>query len=264
MQIFGMVSSSGPVVLGVLLSLIFLSLLCWTVVLVKMLQFRKVERKNGEFIELFETTGNLEDLGAKAEKMQDYSPMASLFTAAMEQLKHLARSSRSGARPVPVALAVEMIEREMESSIRLDMKDLEYAVPILATTGNTAPFIGLFGTVWGIMNSFHEIGIKGSASLATVAPGISEALVATATGLAAAIPAVMAFNLFTTKLQRMEKELESFKDAVLNRLELEWFARTAANPNRIQDGDAPDMRSHERDHPRENQSTGSSRTGWEG
>ena len=91
--------------------------------------------------------------------------------------------------------------------------------PFLATTGNTAPFIGLFGTVWGIMNSFHGIGLRGSASLAVVAPGISEALVATAAGLAAAIPAVIAFNYFMNKIRIVETEMQSFSADFLNIIE---------------------------------------------
>ena len=92
-------------------------------------------------------------------------------------------------------------------------------VPFLATTGNTTPFIGLFGTVWGIMNSFHGIGLKGSASLAVVAPGISEALIATAAGLAVAIPAVIAFNFFMQKVRIIESELQSFSADFLNIIE---------------------------------------------
>jgi biopolymer transport protein TolQ len=91
----------------------------------------------------------------------------------------------------------------------------------LATTGNSAPFIGLFGTVWGIMNSFHGIGLKGSASLAVVAPGISEALIATAVGLAAAIPAVIAYNYFLSKISVIEAELRSFSTDLLNMIERE-------------------------------------------
>jgi biopolymer transport protein TolQ len=96
-------------------------------------------------------------------------------------------------------------------------------VPFLATTGNTTPFIGLFGTVWGIMNSFHGIGLRGSASLAVVAPGISEALIATAAGLAVAIPAVIAFNYFMQKIKVIESELISFSSDFLNIIERDIF-----------------------------------------
>jgi biopolymer transport protein TolQ len=99
------------------------------------------------------------------------------------------------------------------------MTRMTQMVPFLATTGNAAPFIGLFGTVWGIMNSFHSIGLKGSANLAVVAPGISEALVATAAGLAAAIPAVIAFNFFMSKIRVVESELHSFSADFLNIIE---------------------------------------------
>ena len=101
-------------------------------------------------------------------------------------------------------------------------------VPFLATTGNTTPFIGLFGTVWGIMNSFHGIGLRGSASLAVVAPGISEALVATAAGLAAAIPAVIAYNYFTQKIRLIETELYNFASDFQNIVERDILGREEA------------------------------------
>jgi biopolymer transport protein TolQ len=101
----------------------------------------------------------------------------------------------------------------------MEVSRLGQFVPFLATAGNTAPFIGLFGTVWGIMNAFHGIGLRGSATLAVVAPGISEALVATAAGLAAAIPAVIAYNYFMTAIRNQEAELESFSSDFLNIIE---------------------------------------------
>ena len=111
------------------------------------------------------------------------------------------------------------VKRSLRRAINTEMTKMTQMVPFLATTGNTAPFIGLFGTVWGIMNSFHGIGLKGSASLAVVAPGISEALIATAAGLAVAIPAVIAFNYFTQKIRIMQSELQSFSADFLNIIE---------------------------------------------
>ena len=111
------------------------------------------------------------------------------------------------------------VKRALRRAINTEMTKMTQMVPFLATTGNTAPFIGLFGTVWGIMNSFHGIGLKGSASLAVVAPGISEALLATAVGLAVAIPAVIAFNYFTQKIRVIESELQSFAADFLNIVE---------------------------------------------
>ena len=111
------------------------------------------------------------------------------------------------------------LKRALRRAINTEMTRLTQMVPFLATTGNTTPFIGLFGTVWGIMNSFHGIGVRGSASLAVVAPGISEALIATAAGLGVAIPAVIAFNHFTQKIRTIESELQSFSADFLNIVE---------------------------------------------
>jgi biopolymer transport protein TolQ len=110
----------------------------------------------------------------------------------------------------------DTITRALRRAINTEMTRMTQMVPFLATTGNTTPFIGLFGTVWGIMNSFAGIGQKGSANLAVVAPGISEALVATAAGLAAAIPAVIAFNYFMNRIRIVESELQSFTADFLN------------------------------------------------
>jgi biopolymer transport protein TolQ len=127
----------------------------------------------------------------------------------------LDRSSGLGAR----FAGMDNIKRALRRAINTETTRMTQMVPFLATTGNTAPFIGLFGTVWGIMNSFHGIGLRGSASLAVVAPGISEALVATAAGLAVAIPAVIAFNYFMQKIKILESELNSFSADFLNIIE---------------------------------------------
>ena len=116
-------------------------------------------------------------------------------------------------------VGMDNIKRSLRRAINTETTRMSQMVPFLATTGNTTPFIGLFGTVWGIMNSFHGIGLRGSASLAVVAPGISEALVATAAGLAVAIPAVIAFNYFMQKIRILESELHSFSADFLNIIE---------------------------------------------
>jgi biopolymer transport protein TolQ len=123
--------------------------------------------------------------------------------------------------PAPAFSGIANVKRALRRAISSEVTRMTQLVPFLATTGNATPFIGLFGTVWGIMNSFHGIGLRGSASLAVVAPGISEALVATAAGLAAAIPAVIAFNYFMQKIRVVESELESFSADFLNIIERE-------------------------------------------
>jgi len=120
---------------------------------------------------------------------------------------------------------MDNLERSLQKAMIDQLDRLEQAVSFLATTGNTAPFIGLFGTVWGIMQSFRGIGLKGSANLAVVAPGISEALIATAAGLAAAIPAVVAFNYFSQKISRLGAEMDIFRSDFLSTVERQFFKK---------------------------------------
>jgi biopolymer transport protein TolQ len=145
------------------------------------------------------------------------------------ELKKLSQSGISVSMPLPSASdtpslgsqtsGIENVKRTLRRAINTEMTRLTQMVPFLATTGNTTPFIGLFGTVWGIMHSFRSIGLKGSANLAVVAPGISEALIATAAGLAVAIPSVIAFNYFNQKIRVIESELQSFSADFLNIVE---------------------------------------------
>jgi biopolymer transport protein TolQ len=121
------------------------------------------------------------------------------------------------------------IKRALRRSTVTEITRMTQMIPFLATTGNTTPFIGLFGTVWGIMSSFHGIGLRGSASLAVVAPGISEALVATAAGLAVAIPAVIAFNYFMHKIRVIEAEMQSFSSDFLNIVERDLLRDKGSN-----------------------------------
>jgi biopolymer transport protein TolQ len=124
------------------------------------------------------------------------------------------------------ASTADSVERSLRRAMSTEIVRMTQMVPFLATTGNITPFIGLFGTVWGIMNSFHMIGLRGSASLAAVAPGISEALVATAAGLATAIPAVIAFNHFMNKIRIVESELISFSTDFVGIIERDLLTST--------------------------------------
>jgi biopolymer transport protein TolQ len=123
---------------------------------------------------------------------------------------------------------IHNVKRALARAVNSELTELGSALPFLATTGNTTPFVGLFGTVWGIMNAFRGIGLTGSASLAMVAPGISEALIATAAGLGAAIPAVIGYNFFTNKVQIMESEMNSFSADFLNLVERDMAMRKEA------------------------------------
>ena len=214
-----MLRDAGPIVKLVMLLLLIFSIVSWAIVFIKFKYIRKAQKDSGEFIEIFWTCKNLADAFAKAKALQG-SPVARIFlTAYME----MARSERTDGNSVQNGKAymhiMGSIQRTLRRSINVEVRRLSQLVPFLATAGNTAPFIGLFGTVWGIMHTFQGIGQSGSASLAVVAPGISEALIATAAGLAVAIPSVIAYNYFTDRIRVLSSELDSFSSDLLNIIE---------------------------------------------
>ena len=221
------VSQAGLMVQCVLLLLLFFSISSWAIIIIKSRYIKKAFRESTEFMEFFWKSRDLSNAFAKAKQLHG-SPLARIFRIGYVELKKM---SQSGAQAVSPSAGgnrhsmnsrftgIDNVQRALRRAINTEMTRMTQMVPFLATTGNTAPFIGLFGTVWGIMNSFHGIGQKGSASLAVVAPGISEALVATAAGLAAAIPAVIAFNYFMNKIRTVETELQSFSADFLNIIE---------------------------------------------
>jgi biopolymer transport protein TolQ len=165
------------------------------------------------------------------------SPVAHLFRAGYAELKRITKlESLPRSNPGNMVLQPLMInlERALKKTALDESNRLERALSFLATTGNACPFIGLFGTVWGIMESFRGIGLRGSASLAVVAPGISEALIATAAGLAAAIPAVVAFNYFSQKAVLLKVEMDSFSSDFLSLVERQFFKRQMAMQEQAQ------------------------------
>jgi biopolymer transport protein TolQ len=230
MDLIGMIRNAGVVVQGVLLLLLFFSVTSWAIILMKSRYIRRALRESAEFSDFFWKSRDFSSAFAKAKALPG-SPLARIFRIAYLELKKTSQAgepaepgdSGSGVSP-SFALgarytATDNVKRALRRAINTEMTRMTQMVPFLATTGNTTPFIGLFGTVWGIMNSFHGIGLKGSASLAVVAPGISEALVTTAAGLAAAIPAVIAFNYFMSKIRIVETEFQSFSADFLNIVE---------------------------------------------
>ncbi len=208
-----MLADAGPVVKFVMLLLLFFSIMTWAIVFIKYRSIRRAFRESADFSEIFWQCRTLADAFAKAKALRT-SPVARIFiTAFMEMSRSEGKEGKTSMR------AMNSIQRTLRRSISVEIRRFRQLVPFLATVGNTAPFIGLFGTVWGIMHTFQGIGLSGSASLAVVAPGISEALVATAAGLAAAIPAVMAYNHFMDRIRILESELESFSSDLLNIIE---------------------------------------------
>ncbi|MDQ3032353.1 MAG: protein TolQ [Myxococcota bacterium] len=200
----------------VMLVLAGMSLVCWFIIGTKAVRMMAAQRTSARFLDFFwsKEEGNawgperLEAIYARLGSV-DGSPLARVFHAGYVEL---AKVSQTGAN----AGDIENVERSLRRATSNEMTRLENALPFLATTGSTAPFIGLFGTVWGIMNSFLSIGAERGATLDVVAPGIAEALIATAIGLLAAIPAVMAYNYFVRRIRVIESETEAFAIDYLN------------------------------------------------
>ena len=213
-----MLNDAGPVVKFIMLLLLFFSIISWAIVFIKFRYLRKAFRESADFTEVFWQCRTLADAFTKAKALRS-SPVARIFiTAYMEMARSDTKEGQSVQHKTYLQ-AMGTVNRALTRAINVENRRMTQLVPFLATAGNTAPFIGLFGTVWGIMSTFQGIGLSGSASLAVVAPGISEALVATAAGLAVAIPSVIAYNYFTDRIRVLDSELQSFSADLLNIME---------------------------------------------
>jgi len=217
LSIWGLFLQADIIVKIVMLMLILASFWCWAIIFEKIMRMRRLWAQAEEFEEAFWSGGSLEDLYDRIND-RPTSPMASIFTAAMREWR---RSAAKGlADTAQKAGLAQRIDRVMQVTLGREMEGLERHMTFLASVGSTGPFIGLFGTVWGIMNSFQAIASSKDTSLAVVAPGIAEALFATALGLVAAIPAVVAYNKISNDLGRYAARLESFSgefSAILSR-----------------------------------------------
>ncbi|MCX7674219.1 MAG: MotA/TolQ/ExbB proton channel family protein [Bdellovibrionaceae bacterium] len=204
-SVWNAILSAGPVVQLVMLLLVIMSISCWALIWAKWNQLKKVKLENEEFIQKAKKR-KAEQLALDSEDLWESTPLARVFLVGYQRFRELTQDN-SG---IDLASAMEMTEKEMLRRIRVELGLLESHLGVLASTGSVAPFIGLFGTVWGILGSFQKIGAMGSASLAVVAPGIAEALVATAVGLFAAIPATLFYNHFVTKIRAFEVEMNDW------------------------------------------------------
>jgi len=206
------------VVQVVMLGLLAASVWCWAIILEKIFLFARLRKETDKFEQVFWSGQSLEELYQALAQRRNTS-MAALFVAAMREWK---RSTERGSseRGMPLPGVQVRVEKVMDVTISREVERLERRLTFLATVGSTAPFIGLFGTIWGIMTSFQAIAVSKNTSLAVVAPGIAEALFATALGLLAAIPAVIFFNKFNSEVARHAARLEGFADefaAILSR-----------------------------------------------
>lgn len=210
--ILHMILQAGAVVKFVLLILVLFSVASWTIIFVKWRVIRRANDENAYFLDLFWENTAFPKLYAESEELS-FSPVAQLFRAGYAEINRFAKfQNPEGGKESDSTRhsLIDVVERTLRKTAIDQSNRLERAISFLATTGNTAPFVGLFGTVWGIMEAFRGIGLTGAANLAVVAPGISEALVATAAGLAAAIPAVVAFNYFNSRVIRLRSEMDLF------------------------------------------------------
>jgi biopolymer transport protein TolQ len=230
LSITDMILHAGPIGQFVMLTLLLFSIWSWSIVFMKSRLYRKVRIDSEDFIETFWSSTNLSEANKSAEEFE-HSPEAAVFIAGYTELQKINKiRNRKDAQQIPESLDMQLatmdnLKRAMRKAQDQHLNKLGSSLPFLATTGSATPFIGLFGTVWGIMASFHDIGQRGSASLAVVAPGISEALVATAGGLAVAIPAVIAYNYFSNKLDGINSEIENFSTDFLNLVERDLLSR---------------------------------------
>ena len=217
LSIWGLFWSAHWIVKLVIVILTAASVWCWTIIFYKLAQLRRTRGRAAKFEDSFWSGGSLDDLYDQiGQRPKD--PMAAVFSAAMREWRRSLSRRRAGS---PMTGSVQdRIDRVMHVTVGREMERLESHLNFLASVGSTAPFIGLFGTVWGIMNSFQSIAASKQTTLAVVAPGIAEALFATALGLVAAIPAVMAYNKLSNDLNRYAGRLEAFAgefSAILSR-----------------------------------------------
>ena len=228
LSILEMMTKAGLVVKLVMVLLLLFSVISWAIILTKWYMFRRARKASAAFLDSFWDSATLNDAYDVAREFP-LSPEATVFVTGYHELKKIgaAHSAPQSAPTLEMQLAtMDNLKRSVRKAQFLESDRMARFLGFLATTGSATPFIGLFGTVWGIMTAFREIGTRGTASLAVVAPGISEALVATAAGLAVAIPAVIFYNYFSSRVVEVESNMESFSTDFINLVERDLLSRT--------------------------------------
>ena len=219
-EILDMVLQSGAVAKIVLLTLLGFSLISWAIILSKWGTLQRARVQSGRFIRAFRKAQRLQDISAVAEQFRP-SPLVGVFTGGFEEFRR--QMGSSGA-----VRSILAIQRAMQISASEEISRFERNLPWLAITAAVSPFVGLFGTVWGIIDAFHGLGAAGAATLRAVAPGISEALITTAAGLAAAIPAVVAYNLIGNSIKEFAARSDDFSLEMMNAVERQQAERPMA------------------------------------
>jgi len=207
-EISGLIESSGLVAKTVLLVLLVFSVASWAIIFSKWGLFRRARLQSNRFMRMFRKSERLNEVAAVVEQFKP-SPLVAVFEGAYDELR------KQSSYPIRVV----SLQRATQIAASEELTRLESRLSWLATCGVVSPFIGLFGTVWGIIDAFHGLGTAGSATLRAVAPGISEALITTAAGLAAAIPAVIAYNIYTQNIREFGARMDDFSLELINEVE---------------------------------------------
>jgi biopolymer transport protein TolQ len=211
------ISDAGPISIVVLVILLGFSLTSWAIIFSKWTFLRRAEAHSQAFLEIFRRSKKFSEVHAVCHQLRT-SPLVNLFLSGYNELNYQLKKGGEGEADVRIQ-NLESVARCLVRATNTEILKLERRLPFLATTGSATPFIGLFGTVWGIMNAFQRIGAVQSANISVVAPGVSEALIATAAGLAAAIPAVIFYNLFVNWVKRLSTQMDDFALEYLNIIE---------------------------------------------
>ena len=216
--ILDLVRGAGPIVQAVLYLLILFSVVSWGIIFYKYRQVRTARDESERFVEIFWESRNLASIHDASRELKS-SPVAQVFRAGYEELLRVSRSKKDSSHGESLTTelgGVDNVTRAMKRATSVEITKLEKSLTFLATTASTTPFIGLFGTVWGIMNAFRGLSVTHSSSIQAVAPGIAEALIATAAGLAAALPALMAYNHFVQMIKVLAADMDNFSHEFLN------------------------------------------------
>ena len=221
-DVLGLVARMGPMAMGVLIVLLIFSVVSWAIILEKWRIIARARRQDSAFLRLFRRSSKFSEVQDVCRRLR-YGPLVGLFRAAYSELRYqlnvaqLSQMEASLDNPGSTSATgrvrihnIEGVNRALQRATSVEVNKLERSLNFLATTAGASPFIGLFGTVWGVMNAFRGIGASGSTSLVNVAPGIAEALIATAAGLFAAIPALIGYNFLLNKIKVLASEMDDF------------------------------------------------------
>jgi biopolymer transport protein TolQ len=221
LSILELVANASPLVQGVMLILLLASLTSWVMIFQRWFFLRRIQREIEDFEDHFWSGIDLRQLYGELAQEEGLTGIEAAFVAGFKEYTRLTEEGSGD----PDAI-MQGVQRAMRIALTREEERLDTHLPFLATVGSTSPYVGLFGTVWGIMNSFRSLANMTQATLASVAPGISEALVATAMGLFAAIPAVIGYNRFSAKVDGLMKRYEAFSDEFISILHRVAHART--------------------------------------